>query len=63
MAIAAAIPQPRVLIVPGGVNAAVFGRDERHTTILIGEGLLRALNREQLQGVVAHQSLAWPAVT
>ena len=54
MALAAAIPKPRVLIVPGGVNAEAFGRDEHHTTILIGEELLRALDREQMQGAVAH---------
>ena len=54
MAIAAAIAPPRVLIVPGGVNAAGCGRDEQHTTLLIGEELLRVLNREQMQGVVAH---------
>lgn len=54
MAIAASIAQPRVLIVPGGVNAAAFGRDEQHSTVLIGAQLLPALNRAQMQGVVAH---------
>ncbi len=54
MALAAAIPPPRVLIVPGGVNAAVCGRDEQHTSVLIGEELLRVLNREQMQGAAAH---------
>lgn len=54
MAIAAAIPPPRVVVVPGGVNAAAAGLDARHATILIGEALLRVLNRDQLQGVIAH---------
>jgi Zn-dependent protease with chaperone function len=54
MALAAAIPVPRVLIVPGGVNAAAYGRDQAHTTILIGEALPATLNREQMQGAVAH---------
>ncbi len=53
MSIAAGIPVPHVLIIPGGVNAAVFGRDESHTTILIGEGILTRLNRNQTQGAVA----------
>lgn len=54
MALAAGIPLPHVRIVPGGINAAVFGRDESHTTILVGEGLLRHLDRAQMQGAMAH---------
>jgi Zn-dependent protease with chaperone function len=54
MAIAASIPAPRVRIVPGGVNAAAVGIDERHATLLIGEDLLKTLTRAQTQGVVAH---------
>src|SRR5262249_41655245 len=54
MAIAAGIPHPKVRIVPGGINAAVFGRDEAHTTIVVGEGLLSALDRAEMQGAVAH---------
>jgi Zn-dependent protease with chaperone function len=54
MALAAAIPVPRVCIVPGGTNAAAFGRDEHHVTIVVAEGLLSTLDREQLQGALAH---------
>ena len=54
MALAASIAPPNVRIIPGGINAAVFGRDETHTTILVGEGLLATLGRAQLQGAVAH---------
>jgi len=54
MALAASIPVPGVRIVPGGINAAVFGRDEGHTTILVGEGLLASLDRAQMQGAIAH---------
>jgi Zn-dependent protease with chaperone function len=54
MALAARIPLPAVRIIPGGINAAVFGRDEAHTTILVGEGLLTALDRGQMQGAIAH---------
>jgi Zn-dependent protease with chaperone function len=54
LALAAAIPTPNVRVIPGGINAAVFGRDESHTTILVGEGLLTSLNRAELQGAVAH---------
>jgi Zn-dependent protease with chaperone function len=54
MAIAASIPPPHIRIIAGGINAAVFGRDEAHTTILVGEGLLKALDRGQMQGAMAH---------
>src|SRR4029077_10710723 len=54
MAIAAGIPVPRVVIVPGGVNAAACGRDEQHVTLLVGEGLIGALSRDELEGAIAH---------
>ncbi len=54
MAIAAGIPAPRVMIVPGGLNAAACGRDTAHVTLLVGEALLSGLTREQIEGVVAH---------
>lgn len=54
MAIAAGLPRPRVVIAPGGVNAVAVGRDEAHVTLLVGEGLFRALDREQMQGVIGH---------
>jgi Zn-dependent protease with chaperone function len=54
MAIAAGIPVPRLVIVAGGVNAAAFGRDDRHVTLLVGEGMLDHDDREQLEGMIAH---------
>lgn len=54
MAIAAGIPAPRVLIVEGGANAAACGRDESHVTLLVGEGLLDDVDREQMEGFAAH---------
>lgn len=54
MAIAAGISVPRVVIVPGGANAAACGRDSEHVTLLVGESLPRSLNREQLEGALAH---------
>ena len=54
MAIAAGIPVPRVVILPGGVNAAACGRDRDHATLLVGESALVSLPREQLQGLFAH---------
>ena len=54
MAIAAGIPPPRVVIVSGGANAAACGRDEAHVTILAGDALVGAVDREELEGLVAH---------
>jgi Zn-dependent protease with chaperone function len=54
MALAATVPPPRVLIAEGPqLNAAVFGSDDRHATVLVSQGLLAQLNRDQLQGVAA----------
>jgi Zn-dependent protease with chaperone function len=54
MAVAAGIPAPRVVIIEGGANAAAFGVDDSHATVLVGSALLSSLNREQMQGVAGH---------
>ena len=54
MAIAAGIPVPHIVIVPGGVNAAACGYDQDHVTILVGEALVASVSREQLEGAIAH---------
>jgi Zn-dependent protease with chaperone function len=55
MALAANVPTPRTLITNAQLsNAAVFGTDEAHATIVISTGLLERLTRTELQGVAAH---------
>jgi Zn-dependent protease with chaperone function len=55
MALAANLPSPRTLITQAPLsNAAVFGTDESHATIVISTGLLERLTRAELQGVAAH---------
>ena len=54
MAIAAGIAAPRVVVVSGGINAAACGRDETHATIIAGRDLTTCVNREQLEGMLAH---------
>jgi Zn-dependent protease with chaperone function len=55
MAIAANVPQPRVLIAPPAtLNAAVLGPDPQHATIVISQTLLTRLNRAELHAVAAH---------
>jgi heat shock protein HtpX len=56
MAIAAGLPMPTVWVVPDpDPNAFATGHDPRHASIAVTEGLLALLDRDELQGVVAHE--------
>ncbi len=56
MAIAGGVPAPRAYVIPDeDPNAFATGPDPAHASIAVTEGLLRTLNREELQGVVAHE--------
>jgi heat shock protein HtpX len=57
MSIAAGInPPPPVYVLPDpDPNAFAVGRDPRHASVAVTEGLLTALNREELQGVIGHE--------
>ena len=56
MAIASGLPKPRVYVVPDpDPNAFATGRDPAHASIAVTQGLLEIMNREELQGVVAHE--------
>ena len=56
MAIAAGLPKPKIWIVPDAdPNAFATGRDPLTAHIAVTEGLLTLLDREELQGVVAHE--------
>ena len=56
MAIAAGLPKPRAYVIADDdPNAFATGRDPEHASIAVTDGLLRALSREELQGVVAHE--------
>lgn len=56
VAIAAGLPVPDSYVIPDGdANAFATGRDPEHASIAVTEGLLRSLNREELQAVVAHE--------
>lgn len=55
MAIAAALPSPRVRIATSdAVNAVAFGADRGHASIVVTTGLLASLDRAQAQGIAAH---------
>jgi heat shock protein HtpX len=56
MTIAAGLPRPHVYVVPDSdPNAFATGRDPEHASLAVTRGLLDALDREELQGVVAHE--------
>jgi heat shock protein HtpX len=56
MAIAANVPMPRVHVIDDTApNAFATGRDPKHASIAITTGLLEKLDREELQGVIAHE--------
>ena len=56
LAIAAGIPKPRVYVVPEQApNAFATGRDPEHSSIAVTEGLLAAMDRVELEGVIGHE--------
>lgn len=56
MAIASGLPEPRVYVVDDpDPNAFATGRDSAHASIAVTRGLLATMNRDELQGVIAHE--------
>ncbi len=56
MAIAADVPKPRVYVIDEpDPNAFATGRDPEHASIAVTTGLLQTMNRDELQGVIAHE--------
>ena len=56
MALASGISKPRIAVVEDEApNAFATGRDEKHSLIAFTTGILKAMDREQLQGVIAHE--------
>jgi heat shock protein HtpX len=56
MAIAAGLPMPKVYVIDDDApNAFATGRDPEHASIAVTSGLLKKLDRDELQGVLAHE--------
>ncbi len=56
LALKAGIPVPRLYVLPDpALNAFATGRSPKHAAVVATEGILRALNREELEGVLAHE--------
>ncbi|MDV3104829.1 zinc metalloprotease HtpX [Thermococcus waiotapuensis] len=52
----AGLPMPKVAIIPTDTpNAFATGRNPKHAVVAVTTGLLRILNRDELEGVIGHE--------
>jgi len=56
VAIGAGVPRPRIYVIDSPApNAFATGRDPRHGSVAVTTGLMQLLDRQELEGVVAHE--------
>jgi heat shock protein HtpX len=56
LALRAAIPVPRIYVIPTDTpNAFATGRDPEHAVVAVTDGIMRILDEEELEGVLAHE--------
>jgi heat shock protein HtpX len=56
LCLTADIPKPRVAVIPTDMpNAFATGRSQRHAVVAVTEGILRRLEPQELEGVLAHE--------
>jgi heat shock protein HtpX len=56
LAMKANLPLPRIFIIPEETpNAFATGRNEKHAVVAVTAGIMRILNKEELEGVIAHE--------
>lgn len=56
LAIAAGMPTPKAYVIDdSAMNAFATGRDPKHASITVTTGLLKVMNRQELEGVIAHE--------
>lgn len=56
LAIASGIPMPKLYIIDDpSPNAFATGRDPQHASVAVTTGLLKMMNKQELEGVVAHE--------
>lgn len=56
LSITAGLPMPKVYIVNDPApNAFATGRDPKHAVVAVNTGLLQIMNKEELEGVLAHE--------
>lgn len=56
MTLASGLPMPKVYVINDTApNAFATGRDPKHASVAVTSGLLQKMDREELQGVLAHE--------
>jgi len=56
LALRAQLPMPRLYVIPSqSPNAFATGRNPQHAVVAVTEGILQLMNREELEGVIAHE--------
>ena len=56
LAVSAGISKPRAYVIDdSALNAFATGRNPKHASITVTTGLLKKMNRQELEGVVAHE--------
>jgi len=56
LCIADGLPMPKLYITPElQINAFATGRDQQHAAVAVTQGALQRLNKDELQGVIAHE--------
>ncbi|MCI0418346.1 MAG: zinc metalloprotease HtpX [Acidobacteria bacterium] len=52
----AELPMPRLYVIPSATpNAFATGRNPQHSAVAVTSGIMNILNRDELEGVVAHE--------
>jgi heat shock protein HtpX len=56
LALGSGIPKPRIYVIDSpDINAFATGRDPEHGVVVVTTGLLKNLNRQETEGVLAHE--------
>jgi heat shock protein HtpX len=56
LSLKARLPMPKVYVIPSdSPNAFATGRNENHAVVAVTESIMRILNRDELEGVIAHE--------
>jgi heat shock protein HtpX len=56
LSLAAGTPKPKVYVIESDeINAFATGRDPEHASVTVTTGLMAALDRQELEGVIAHE--------